>query len=150
LFAGHPSKYKMNILQIRCFSPSPFLLLPLLLAACGDDQLGPERVPTVPVHGQVLIDGEPAENVRVTIHPVSQAPGTESIYTAQPKDMTDKQGRFELSTYVQGDGAVEGTYQITFEKLRYDAFRNRYSGPDQLGGRYADPDKTEFQATVTG
>lgn len=125
------------------------LLLPLVLVGC-ENQRGPERVPTVPVHGQVLVDGQPAENVRVTFHALSQPLGTASVYTSVPKDITDKKGRFALSTYVQGDGVVEGSYLITFEKLRFDAFRNRYVGPDQFKGRYANPDETEFRVTVTG
>ena len=144
----------MKTPPIPRLSRSPDLLLilcsilPLLLIGC-DKELGPDRVPTVPVHGQVLLDGRPAENVRVTFHALSQNSGDASIYTSVPSGMTDQQGEFQLSTYVQGDGVAEGTYLITFEKLRYDAFRNRYGGPDQLGGRYANPDTSGFQTTIT-
>lgn len=119
------------------------------LALGCEKQLGPERVPTIPVHGQVLVDGQPAKDVRVTFHAISQKPGEESVYTAAPNAMTDEQGQFQISTYVQGDGVAEGTYKITFAHLHFDAFRNLHTGPDKLGGRYANPEKSTFEAVVT-
>lgn len=122
------------------------LLAPLSLGC--QKQLGPDRVPTIPVHGQVLIDGQPAKDVRVTLHAVSQKAGEESIYTAAPNGMTDENGQFQVATYVQGDGVPEGTYKITFEQLHFDAFRNLHTGPDKLGGRYAKPENSTFEATI--
>lgn len=68
-------------------------------AGCGDGR--PERVP---ISGQVLIDGKPLELGRVLVHVENHRPATGKV---------GPDGRFELSTYVKGDGCVLGTHQVT-------------------------------------
>lgn len=123
--------------------------LALLTLSCARSR-GPERVPTIPVTGTVLLDGKPASEVTVTLHRQDTPPGELGVYTAHPTGLTDENGKFSLSTYEQGDGIAAGVYVATFQKLKYDAFRNRRGGPDQLKGKYSDEDKSEFKVSVTG
>jgi hypothetical protein len=77
------------------------------LAGC-DDQAG--KVPTHPVHGQIMYDGKPAAGVRVFLLPTS-APAPPEVPN-NPHGVTGPDGRFSLSTYGDGDGAAEGGYQV--------------------------------------
>lgn len=82
-------------------------LLPLLaLLGCAEDG----QVVAHPVSGQVLYDGKPAEGVKVFFVPTS-APMPPEI-PANPHAVTDRDGRFRLSTFGDGDGAAEGGYQV--------------------------------------
>ena len=113
-------------------------------------QRGPERVPTVPVRGLVTVNGLPAADLTVRLHALDGPEGEAGVYTAHPYAQTDGDGTFELSTYEQGDGVAAGTYAVTFEWLTYNALQNTYGKPDRLGGRYADPETTGYEITVTG
>jgi hypothetical protein len=81
------------------------LLILIVLAASGCGKAG--RVPTYPVHGQILYDGKPAAGVMVFFYPTG-APGVPEI-PGNPHGETGPDGRFTLTTYKDGDGAAEGT-----------------------------------------
>jgi len=121
-----------------------------IVAGCGPSQQGPERLPTVPVRGNVTLNGVPAPRVTVKFHSQSTPKGESAIYAANPSAMTEGDGSFAASTYVQGDGIAAGTYVITFEWLTYNRIQNSYGKPDKLGGKYADPKESEFKLTVAG
>jgi hypothetical protein len=72
----------------------------VLSAGCGGSKLG-----TVPVSGTLTIDGQPADNIEITLAPVD---------TAMPVATgLVKGGSFELFTGVQGEsGAVPGKYKV--------------------------------------
>jgi hypothetical protein len=78
------------------------------LAACGALAAflgaGCGQSPTVKVAGTVTIKGQPAENVQVTFLPAEGRPAS---------GVTDTQGRFELSTFQPGDGAMPGEQTVT-------------------------------------
>ncbi len=59
---------------------------------------------TVPVNGIVTYNSEPVTDARVVFHAIDGPPATA---------MTDEQGRFSLSTYVDNDGAYPGPYVVT-------------------------------------
>jgi|EndMetStandDraft_8_1072994.scaffolds.fasta_scaffold428244_1 hypothetical protein len=65
---------------------------------------GCSQSPTLKVTGTVTIKGEPAENVQVTFLPKEGRPAA---------GVTDAQGRFELSTFKPGDGAMPGEQTVT-------------------------------------
>lgn len=77
--------------------------------AAGCDP-APDKVRTYPVSGQVVYDGKPAAGVRVFLYPTA-APTVPTV-PANPHGMTAADGRFTLSTYGDGDGAAEGSYQV--------------------------------------
>ena len=73
------------------------VLAAFLAAGCGQS-------PTVKVSGTVTIKGQPAENVQVTFLPADGRPSS---------GVTDAQGKFELSTFTNGDGAMPGEQTVT-------------------------------------
>jgi hypothetical protein len=108
-----------------------------LLNGCGSS--GPKQYP---VSGSVLVNGKPAALVRVLFfHEDQTLPGNLKM----PMGMTDEQGVFHLSTVGARDGAVEGKYQVAFEWMS----DNTLGQYDKLGGKFANPKSSTFQATVT-
>lgn len=84
----------------------PGFVLPLFVAALAG--CGPSRPPTAPVEGVVTLGGQPLEGAAVTFTPVEGGrPATGA---------TDAQGRFRLSTFDPGDGAVLGEHVATVYK----------------------------------
>lgn len=80
--------------------------LPLCVAALPG--CGPSRPPTAPVEGVVTLGGQPLEGAAVTFTPVEGGrPATGA---------TDAQGRFRLSTFDPGDGAILGEHVATVYK----------------------------------
>ena len=108
------------------------------VSGCSGGKEGPQKYP---VAGRFLINGEPAEQVAVTFHHADGEKAGEHRFAAA---VTDGDGRFELSTSGDKDGAVEGVYRVTFAWLsskELDAF-------DMLSGAYADPAATPLTASV--
>jgi hypothetical protein len=68
------------------------------------------KIPVYPVRGQVLYDGKPAAGMQVFLFPTA-APGVPDVPT-NPHGTTGPDGRFELGTYADSDGAAEGSYQV--------------------------------------
>jgi hypothetical protein len=58
----------------------------------------------------VFYDGKPAAGVQLYLNPTS-APMVPDVPT-NPYGTTGPDGRFTLSTYGNGDGAAEGSYQV--------------------------------------
>jgi hypothetical protein len=77
-----------------------FIALALMLFAvgCGDGR--PKRVP---VSGQVLIDGKPLAAGIIRVIPDGARPAMSYL---------DENGRFDLTTFNQGDGCVPGTHKV--------------------------------------
>jgi hypothetical protein len=67
------------------------------------------RPATHPVKGRVTYQGKPVADASVAF----LAPGAPSPASGT----TDADGRFTLSTFAQGDGAVAGTHVVTVKKL---------------------------------
>ncbi|MCA9126674.1 MAG: carboxypeptidase regulatory-like domain-containing protein [Planctomycetales bacterium] len=84
---------------------STSLLMGLLLLVSG---CGPGGIGTVPVTGTVLVDGEPMEGVMVVFNPGDGGRAASG--------RTDAQGVYTLTTEVNGDGALPGSYQISVSK----------------------------------
>jgi hypothetical protein len=127
----------------RCFRKS---LCVLLLLGCVGLPLGCSRphddgLEKFPVTGQVQVDGEPAEGVVVRFFRDGKT-GTTNADT--PLAVTQEDGRFELSTNGDGDGAVAGNYRVTFT-WKID---NSPGSKDRLGGKYTKLEKSEFDVTV--
>jgi hypothetical protein len=76
-----------------------------MVVGCGGET-GPE---VYPVAGTVLYRGEPVEGAVVAF----QSENATKLATGT----TDPQGRFELSTYEPGDGAVPGKHKVTVTKI---------------------------------
>jgi hypothetical protein len=132
-----------------------FAAMTTLLAGCGQGSS------LYRATGTVRYKGQPVEGAIVTFRcePLSKiATGT-----------TDGEGRFELTTYSAGKGAVAGKHKVTVTKLSAPAGVSTLSSmqemvdvakkpagvgaqPNQLPTRYASPETSllEFEVTASG
>jgi hypothetical protein len=109
---------------------------------CGGD-VSPPR--TYPVSGTVLVKGKAVAGVKVSFH-AQFGMGT---YKFTPFALTDKDGRFAVTTKTMNDGAPAGEYLVTFEKLQAGSdARGQDVEVDVWKGKYADQAKAE-KVTVT-
>ena len=81
----------------------------LVMSGCGGGAGPDERPARVAVSGTVLLEGKAVEGATVTFRSVSKGPGAIG--------KTDATGRFVLSTYESGDGAVPGKYNVGVSKI---------------------------------
>lgn len=96
------------MVPIRLFLVTAIVgVLGIGLSGCG-----PSYPETFPVSGVVRLAGEPVAGAAVVFTPDEgqQATGT-----------TDSSGRFELSTFRLGDGALPGSHRVTVAKTTVDA-----------------------------
>lgn len=85
------------------------VLLCLVLAGCG----GSNEYETTPVSGVVTCHGKPVANATVNFTPLpaeGRAPGQRGRVAL---GLTDKDGRFKLTTYNDDDGAIVGKHTVT-------------------------------------
>jgi len=73
-----------------------------------DDKWASDRLKVSPAAGTVTFQGEAVEGATVTFVSADGQPGAVAI--------TDSKGKFQLTTYEQGDGVVPGDYLIRVEK----------------------------------
>lgn len=128
-------------------------LVLVCVLGCGDG-----KIARYPVSGSVKVNGKPAAGARVIFCPVG---GSEEFQKERPTGKTDDAGNFDLTTFVKGDGAPAGDYQLSImwipskgqapDKLPEGMFEERTGGGrgDLLRGRFANPAKSGLTATVT-
>jgi hypothetical protein len=110
-----------------------------LFPGCGG---GPRLYP---VRGVVLINGKPAKDVNVVFMPVA-AP-EDGATPLSPAAVTGEDGSFRLMSFIPGDGAPAGDYQVTII-YPMNRFNKHLSGIDRLQGKFADPKKSGLTAKV--
>ncbi|MBA3480793.1 MAG: hypothetical protein H0T51_03165 [Pirellulales bacterium] len=76
-----------------------------LILGCGDGR--PERAK---VSGHVLIDGQPLTKGSIRFVPAQGRPAGSSL---------DESGRFELTCFEPGDGAILGEYRVAIRGAEY-------------------------------
>ncbi len=92
------------MLRWTCVAGLCFLLT---VPGCGE----PKRPPTVQAGGRVTYqDGQPVTNAEIVLLPV--AGGDYS-----PHGRLDQDGKFQLSTFGENDGAPAGTYKAYFRAV---------------------------------
>lgn len=112
----------------------------VFLGGCGDAEQRPE---VNPVSGQVLVNGRPAAGALVSFHPAGENFDRRG---SRPWAKVREDGRFDVSTYGQNDGAPAGEYAVSIVWLENpDAV---VPGADQLAGRFADPETSTFRVTI--
>jgi hypothetical protein len=81
----------------------------IALVGCGGCR-GDDRLDVNAVRGQVTYRGQGVPNATVVLHPVGEA--AKKLRKMRPYAYADEQGRFEIKTYVTGDGAPPGEYEV--------------------------------------
>src|SRR5688500_7404542 len=79
----------------------------VLVAGCGGESHN-----VTPVKGFVTYQGSPVEGAVVAFHAVDAAVGEARMATG----VTDAEGRFQLTSFTQGDGAAPGSHKVTVSK----------------------------------
>jgi hypothetical protein len=118
---------------VRSIASVSLAVLSAISIGCGDG-----RATRVPVSGKVLIDGQPLTKGSVRfISPNSRASG----------GVLDSEGRFILSCYENGDGAVMGTHRIEVTaNERVSSTKMRWFAPK----KYGDMNLSGLQQKITG
>jgi len=94
----------------------------VLVAVLGLVGCGPSGPSTVPVKGTLTIDGQPADNVSITLSPLDSKLPTASGQV--------KNGAFQLFTGSQGKpGAVPGKYKVVLSQMQT-------ASPEELKAMY--------------
>ena len=109
------------------------------LVGCG----GSDRSETVPVQGQVLYRGQPVAEAQVMFLPENDRPANAT---------TDAEGKFVLTTFETGDGAVVGAHRVSITKMapRDPQSSDPYAMPKSLlPPRYGQPMSSGLTAEVT-
>jgi len=113
-----------------------------LLSGCGG---GENRKATFPVTGVVIVNGQPAEAVRITLNDVKGMDPNQPTYS---ETFSDKDGKFSVSTYEKGDGVPEGEYTLTFYWGTINPLNMQYGGEDKLKQKYTDPATSKIKVKV--
>lgn len=118
-----------------------FLLV--LLGTIGCQTRQQDGLEKFPVTGTVLVDGEAADGVVVRFFR-DGLPGKQNADT--PLAVTGDDGSFALATNFDRDGAVAGTYKVTFTWKD----SNAPGAYDRLKGQYTNLAQSQFEATIDG
>jgi hypothetical protein len=113
-------------------------MLAVLCPACSSG-----RKAVHPVRGQILVDGKPAAQAQVLFHPAEK--DTDQL---QPAGQTDDEGYFNLTSYVNSDGAPAGDYTVTVTWFRVFRRGDEAIRQNVLPRRYAVPDSSQLKVTV--
>lgn len=121
-----------------------------LVVGCGDDEWEGKRVKVYKAGGTVLLDGKPLDDAIVVFHSQSHSVSAQGV--------TDKDGRFQLTTYRENDGAADGPQKVVVTKRIYVEQKTKYDSPtersvakipkDLLPPKYSNPDATPLSATI--
>jgi hypothetical protein len=121
------------------------------LGCSGGDEWTRNRPKVFPTQGIVKLDGKPLGNATVIFHSAS--------HSLSAQGTTGDDGRFVLTTFEQGDGAVEGKHKVVVTKRTYEEVKTRFHTPEEpsialvpkelLPKRYADARTTTIEMDVT-
>ncbi len=134
------------------------LLVTMASAGCGG---GKAHKPTHPVEGKVYWQdaATPAAGALVVFRPVGGS--AEDWPEGYPRAIVGPDGRFELTTYEEADGAPAGEYAVLItwpQRTVAPPGDDEGEGaegeegeelPDRLGGRYSNPESPPWKKQVT-
>jgi hypothetical protein len=103
-------------------------LIGILALICSLGCRGEDRIVVSPVRGQVIYNGHGVPNATIIFHPLGVA--AEKLKKMRPYAYADENGRFELKTYVTGDGAPPGEYEVG---IIAGSGSDRDAGPSKTG-----------------
>lgn len=121
-------------------------VLVLTVGLIGGCSRGPSRPKTYSVSGTVTFNGQPVEGASVIFVPKSMVQGGAGQNAQGPQVATaetDAQGRYQLTTFAKGDGAIPGEYLVKVFKYP------KPETPAGTGGQgeeeYRPPEEAETQ-----
>lgn len=127
------------------------LLLGGLTGCSGLDEWAANRPPVYEPSGVVTMKGAPVEGATVIYH--------SQDHELSAQGLTDKDGRFTLTTLDQDDGAVAGMHKVVITKRVYKEVKTKYDSPEEasvasiptdvLSLKLASPATTPLEATVS-
>ena len=118
----------------------------LCFAGCSDGPRQPENQKvTIKTQGVITIDGEPGAYVQIKFHPKG---GGDESNRSFSRAVTDENGKFTVTTYLDGDGLPPGEYNLTFEQYERTLAMGDGGRPDLLQGLYANPKKSQHTVTI--
>ena len=88
----------------------------ILTLGCTSDR----NPPTTPVSGVVTLDAKAVSDAMVTFSPLDKTAGRSASATP------DAAGKYTLGTFVGGDGAMKGSYEVTVTKIFTEAGESPY------------------------
>ncbi|MGV2337695.1 MAG UNVERIFIED_CONTAM: hypothetical protein LVR18_27635 [Planctomycetaceae bacterium] len=89
------------------------LLLFVLPFVCGCGGSGLREFPVAETSGMVLCEGKPVPFAKVFFNPKKNSESKSAEVGKPGFAFADKDGRFVLSTYGEGDGAIIGKHEVT-------------------------------------
>jgi hypothetical protein len=110
-------------------------------------QKGPPKKVCYPVKGELFVKDKPAAGALITFRP-QQDNDPASWSAGFPRANVGPDGKFEVSTYGENDGAPAGDYTLGISWILPNPQNEEESLPDKLGGRYADPTTSKITAKV--
>jgi hypothetical protein len=135
---------QLNLSMRKHFDVSLVVCLVSVVSASGCSR--DSRVPVHPVHGSVTFQNQPALGAVVVLRPVSPEAMTKGVL---PHGAVGSDGRFRMSTYIEGDGAPVGDYIVT---INWPETRKDKTGDDisfdRLNGRFHDTEKSPWHIAV--
>ncbi len=134
----------------RLVIASVALVCPAIVIGCsGGPAANPNRPATVAVSGTVTYNGQPVDGATVTFLP-QKPDGTGA------SGLTDAAGKFTLTAFAPGDGAVPGSYLVTVIKtevagggaVQEDSEATPAAHKSLLPEKYGNPQGSGFTADV--
>ena len=114
----------MNALQVRLAVAFVTAIGLVSLPACSSsDEWTAKRLKVYKAGGTVLLDGKPCADAVVTFFS-----DTDSV-SATGRTNTD--GKFQLTTYKDGDGAVAGAHKVTVVKREFVEEKTKYDSANE-------------------
>jgi hypothetical protein len=127
-----------------------WLLIWALSAACFgacSGTSGPPKKVCYPVKGELSVKGQPAEGALIVLRPQGDA-NPDEWSAGFPRAHVKADGKFEVGTYGDNDGAPAGDYIVLVSWMTVNPQNEEASGTDRLRGRYADPSSSKLTVKV--
>ena len=120
--------------KMKPFLPLFVFLLLVAFVGCGDS-----NPPTYKVTGVVTLEGKPVEGATVTFTPSGGSEQKPAVGTS------GADGKYSLTTFTGGDGALPGSYKVTVSKIQYAPGENPYAPKEVSPAPERDPSKPMTQ-----
>lgn len=130
-----------RIVEVRIFRTRGLLLITAcVLGLASGCSRGRQYPPTHSVSGFVTVEGQPVAEALVSFLPVDgQNPAN---------GVTDASGRYELTSFTRGDGAMEGSFRVTIVKYEKEVEDEPAASAEKPAAEEADSGETGNEGYV--